>query len=171
MIGLSVGPDYLAVRIASLMVAAGPWRSAAPRVVGTIGIVPPRSSSEPPECAQHECRRAREAKFGGAEGQLQRPPQLLPALRARSGFIAEPFNDVEENRRQEDAEHRDPEHAAENGNAQGPPHFRAGALAGDQWNDAEDKRKRRHQDWPQTQLAGLQRRFMAWHAALVLALR
>ena len=41
--------------------------------------------------------------------------------------LAQPDNDVEEHRRQEDAEQRHAEHAAEDGNPQRPAHLRPGS--------------------------------------------
>ena len=81
-------------------------------------------------------------------------------LTSRHAVIDEPFDDVKENRREENPEQRNAEHAAEHRNAQEPAHLRAGAAADQQRYRAEDERKRRHQDRPQPEPARLQRRLM-----------
>ena len=63
----------------------------------------------------------------------------------------EALDDVEEHRRQEDAEQRHAEHAAEHGRPQRPPHLRPGPRGDDQRHHAEDEGERRHQDRPQPQ--------------------
>ena len=72
--------------------------------------------------------------------------------------VRDALDHEEEHRRQEDAEQRHAQHAAEDGRAQRPPHFRAGPVGDHQRHHAEDERERRHQDRPQPQLAG----FAAW---------
>ena len=83
---------------------------------------------------------------------------------------AEPLDDVVEDRRQEDAEERHAEHAAEDRRAQRPPHLGAGALGDHQRHDAEDEGERGHQDRPQPQPAGLEGRLAPRHARLLALL-
>src|SRR5262249_21509520 len=51
----------------------------------------------------------------------------------------EPANDTVKDGREEDAEDRHTQHAAEYGNAQRHAHFSASALAQNQWDDTEDE--------------------------------
>ena len=65
--------------------------------------------------------------------------------------LAEPLDDVEEHRRQEDAEQRHAEHAAEHRRPQRAPHLGPGPRGDDQRHDAQDEGERGHQDRPQPQ--------------------
>ena len=81
--------------------------------------------------------------------------------------LLRPADDVEEDRREEDAEGGDADHAAEDGGAQRAAHFGAGAFGQHQRHDAEDEGEGRHDDRPQPQPAGLDGGFVARLSLLV----
>src|SRR5690349_12882487 len=92
--------------------------------------------------------------------------------RFRDRFAAsfgEPANHHIKDRRQEDAEESDPEHAAKDSSAKRLTHFSAGPGRNHQRYHAEDESKRSHQNWTQTQTAGIDGRF-APAQAFILAL-
>ena len=68
----------------------------------------------------------------------------------RLPFGAQPPDDVVEDWRKEDAEDRHAQHAAEDRQPQCETHLRAGTLSQHQWNHAQNKRKRGHQNRSQT---------------------
>ena len=80
--------------------------------------------------------------------------------------IVEPFDDVEEHRRQKNAKQRHAQHAAEDGGAQRAAHFGAGAFRQHQRHHAQNEGERRHHDRPQSQAASFQRRFVSGFAGL-----
>src|SRR6185369_4958217 len=60
--------------------------------------------------------------------------------------VTEPANYRIEDRRQEDAEQRHPDHAGEDGRSEGAPHLGPGPLRDHQRQHAEDEREGRHDD-------------------------
>ena len=104
-----------------------------------------------------------------ARSQVSIAEQRIDA-RGEQTRLAQPVDDEEEHRRQEDAEQRHAEHAAEDGRAQRPPHLGAGPVRDHQRHHAEDEGERGHHDRPQPQPARLQRRLAARHAGLALLL-
>ena len=74
---------------------------------------------------------------------------------------------VEEDRSQEDAEERDAQHAAEDGQAERPPHLGSGTGRQDQGDHAQDEGERRHQDGPEPLPRPLHGRLAPRHAGLL----
>ena len=108
-----------------------------------------------------------ESESEHSQRQVLRP---LPEPRTEYPRAAEPVDDVEEHGREEDAENRHAQHAAEDGRAERAAHFRAGAAADQQREDAQDEGEGGHYDRPQPQLAGGQRRLAAGKAFFSLPL-
>ncbi len=79
---------------------------------------------------------------------------LTPDYRSDLG-LGEPADDHVEDRREKNAEDGHAQHAAEDGDAEGFAHFRAGALGQDQRNHSQDESEGGHQDGPEAQPAGL----------------
>src|SRR5256714_620665 len=105
-----------------------------------------------------------QAANSGSAAKIARSPVAL-LLTAGS-----PAQQHVEYRRQEQAEQRDAEHAAEDRGPQGLAHLGPGAGGDRQRQHAENERERGHHDGPQPQPAGFDRGGEFVHAALLLLL-
>ena len=88
----------------------------------------------------------------------------------RAPAVLDPLDDVIKNRRQENAEQRDAEHAGEHGGAQSAAHLGARADRNHERDYAEDEGETGHDDGPEPQLASRQRRLEARFARFALRL-
>src|SRR5437868_2281660 len=70
--------------------------------------------------------------------------------------VDERLDSVIEQRREEDAEQSDTQHAAEDGHSQRAAHFSPSSAGNDQWHYTENERERRHQDRPEPEMHGLE---------------
>ena len=120
-----------------------------------------RTPAAPPaHSAQAAARRRSSPRQQIADPQPRQAADQGRADPARGGRheqprLAQPLDDGEEHRRQEDAEQRHADHATEHGDPQRPPHLRPGARGHGQRDHADDERQRGHQDRPQPQPARL----------------
>src|SRR5688572_12597133 len=84
--------------------------------------------------------------------------------------LLEPHDDHVKNWGEKQPKDRNAEHSKEYGRAERLPHFVACPTAEHEREDAEDKRERGHQDWPQAELRRFHRRGEAVDVVAVLNL-
>ena len=121
---------------------------------GAADLAAPRTSGTTPSCASKKpipspASPAEQRGAGPAGGHGREQPRF-----------AEPLDDGEEDRRQEDAEQRHAQHAAEHGDPQRPAHLGPGPRGHGQRDHSDDEGERGHQDRPQPQPARLPRRLV-----------
>src|ERR1700758_4702144 len=108
-----------------------------------------------------------------AVGQLRGSAWLLRWLRRLTSLtqprqeLGNPTRDHVKDRREYKTECGHSNHAGKHGGTQRLTQLRAGANCPDQWSDAEDKGKRRHQDRTQSQPGGINRGLPAAMAAIL----